>query len=125
MDLTLHQTPANAVRAMSPDGVTIGDQTYQQSLMVSADQLNPQWAVTRSSQLAMEQARELLAWQPEIVILGTGQTLEFPPTPFAAVVMAAGVGLESMDNAAACRTYSVLLDEGRNVMLALIWSGSG
>ncbi len=120
MDLTLHQAPSNAVRGMNAGGVIIGDQQYSQSLIVSADRLQEQWPVTSASQLNRDHAQQLLTWQPALVIVGTGSTLTFPPADFAATLMARHVGLESMDNAAACRTYNVLLDEGRAVVLALI-----
>ncbi|MEM1089975.1 MAG: MTH938/NDUFAF3 family protein [Pseudomonadota bacterium] len=121
MDLTLHNAPPNAIRSLSDDGVIIGQQHYTQSLLVSGQQLNAEWSVTDAAQLDRDQARMMLDWQPELVILGTGATLTFPPPPFAASIMAAHVGLESMHNAAACRTFNILLDEGRAAMLALIF----
>ncbi len=120
MDLTLHGNTANAVRGFGPDGAIIGDRQFSQSLIVSSEQLIEDWPVTAPSQLDRDQAGQLLSYQPELVIVGTGPTLVFPPAPFAAAIMARNVGLESMDNGAACRTYNVLLDEGRNVLLALI-----
>ncbi len=121
MDLTLHNAPANAIRSQSDDGVTIGQQHYTKSLLVSGQQLNDDWSVTDPAQLDRDQARLMLDWQPELVIVGTGATLTFPPATFAASIMAAHVGLESMHNAAACRTFNILLDEGRAVLLALIF----
>ncbi|MFK7956205.1 MAG: Mth938-like domain-containing protein [Lysobacterales bacterium] len=120
MDLTLHGNAANAIRGFGSEGAIIGDRQYTHSLLVSAEQLIEDWPITAAAQLDREQAGKLLSYQPELVIVGTGPTLIFPPAPFAAAIMARHVGLESMDNGAACRTYNVLLDEGRNVLLALI-----
>jgi len=54
------------------------------------------------------------------VLLGTGTTLRFPPPRLTRPLVEAGVGLEVMDTAAACRTYNILQGEGRNVVAALI-----
>ena len=62
----------------------------------------------------------LLAQQPEIVLLGTGRTQRFPHPRLSAALAAAHVGLEVMDTRAACRTYNILLGEGRRVVAAVI-----
>ena len=62
----------------------------------------------------------MLSLEPEIVILGTGERQVFPEPSLFAAVAGRGVGLEVMDNGAACRTYNVLLAEGRRVALAII-----
>jgi len=62
----------------------------------------------------------LLAHQPEIVLLGTGKTQRFPHPRLSAALGAARVGLEIMDTRAACRTYNILLGEGRRVVAALL-----
>jgi uncharacterized protein len=58
--------------------------------------------------------------KPEIVLLGTGATFVFPDPARLAPLRDARVGVEVMDTAAACRTYNILLAEGRNVVAALI-----
>ena len=58
--------------------------------------------------------------QPEIVLLGTGQHLHFPPQDCLAFLQQQNVGYEVMDTAAACRTFNVLAAEGRDVILAML-----
>lgn len=121
MELTLNPAGGvNAVTSLSADGIKIGEVRYAESLLVSADRIEHPWPVTAADQLDAGAARELLAWEPEVVIVGTGSRLEFPGGEFAAALMRSGVGIEAMDNRAACRTYNVLVSEGRKVLAALI-----
>lgn len=56
----------------------------------------------------------------DILILGTGGEIAHPPAAFRAALEAAGIGVEPMASAPACRTYNVLLSEGRRVGAALL-----
>ena len=58
--------------------------------------------------------------KPEIILLGTGASFVFPDRARLAPLYNAGLGVEVMDTPAACRTYNILLGEGRNVVAALI-----
>jgi len=60
--------------------------------------------------------------KPELVLIGTGAKFEFPEPARLAPLRSAGIGVEVMDTAAACRTYNILLGEGRGVVAALIVS---
>ena len=65
--------------------------------------------------------QQLLALGSEIILLGTGSRLRFPPAPLLRLFLAARIGLEVMDLQAACRTYNILAAEGRNVAAALLF----
>jgi len=56
----------------------------------------------------------------ELVLLGTGRRQELPKAGLRRAFEAAGIALEAMDTGAACRTYNVLLGEGRPVGAALL-----
>jgi uncharacterized protein len=56
----------------------------------------------------------------ELIIFGSGQRLRFPQPGWLAPLMAMGIGLETMDTAAACRTYNILASEGRKVVVVLL-----
>ncbi|MFK5914019.1 MAG: MTH938/NDUFAF3 family protein [Woeseiaceae bacterium] len=56
----------------------------------------------------------------EIVILGTGKQLRFPSQDCLSALQQNSVGYEVMDTAAACRTFNVLVAEGRDVILAML-----
>ena len=51
---------------------------------------------------------------PPLFILGVGEVLTAPMTDLAASLKAVGIALELMSTAAACRTWNVLMSEGRN-----------
>jgi uncharacterized protein len=63
----------------------------------------------------LAEAREL-----SLLILGSGSRLELPSPPVRQALTEAGLALETMDTGAACRTYNVLLAEGRRVGAALL-----
>ena len=61
-----------------------------------------------------------LAAEVDVIFVGTGTEIAHLPQPLRAALEAAGVGVEAMNTPAACRTYNVLLSEGRRVALALL-----
>ena len=65
----------------------------------------------------------LLALQPELVVLGSGATQQFPPPEVLAACLSRGIGLETMTNAAAARTFNVLASEGRRVVAGFVITG--
>jgi uncharacterized protein len=56
----------------------------------------------------------------DVLFVGTGSAIAHLPTEFRAVLEDAGLGVEGMDSPAACRTYNVLLSEGRRIALAVL-----
>lgn len=110
---------AYAVTGHAPGEVRVGDRVLRQSALVSADRLDDAWPVHSLAGLEAS-LNAIFRLEPEIVILGTGESQQFPAPAVFAAVAARGVGFEVMNNGAACRTYNVLLAEGRRVVLALI-----
>ena len=93
---------------------------HAHSLVVGAEQLVVDWPATSVQSLNADHIGALVALSPEIVLLGTGATFAFPEPALLAPLYKAGVGVEVMDTPAACRTFNILLAEGRNVIAALI-----
>ena len=62
----------------------------------------------------------LLELAPEIVLLGSGNSLLWPDAAIVAPLAEAGIGYEIMNTAAACRTYNILVGDGRRVAAALL-----
>ena len=121
MQLTEHHAgDVNIIRSDSPGAARVGDQVLSESLLLSASQLLHPWDYQAVSQLDRSAAESILAWQPELVLVGCGPTLEFPPGDFVGALVGAGVGHETMVSDAACRTYNVLVTEDRAVALVLI-----
>ena len=72
--------------------------------------------------LASDHFARIAALKPELVIFGSGARLRFPAPALLRPLIDAGIGVETMDTAAACRTYNVLLAEGRSVVAGLLFS---
>ena len=115
---------AHYITAYREGLVRIGQREFTQSVIVSADELL-EWPVTEIDELAFEALAGALQQQPDIIVLGTGARLIFPPLPLQARLSAQRIGLEVMDTAAACRTYNVLVSEDRRVAAALIVRSAG
>ena len=78
------------------------------------------WAPGSFDALDEDSFSALLAFKPELVIFGSGHRIRFPQPRWLRGLMQARVGLETMDTAAACRTYNVLASEHRSVVAALM-----
>jgi len=98
--------------------VAVNHGRHEVPVLVTQESIQP-WNVGSYASLAGEHLAALLAFQPEIVILGTGSTLRFPDPAVTRPLAAARVGLEIMDTPAACRTFNILIGEGRRVIAAV------
>lgn len=78
------------------------------------------WRANAFDLLEAAHFEEIVALKPELVILGLGRRLRFPPAGLLRPLISGRVGYEVMDTAAACRTYNVLASEGRSVLAALL-----
>ena len=99
--------------------VAVNAARHEDPLLVAPDRII-QWDISGFDALDAAHATQFIALQPEIVILGTGATLRFPRPDLSRRLAAAGIGLEVMDSKAACRTYNVLMAEGRRVLAAIL-----
>ncbi len=101
----------------------VNDKKVTTSCFLTQHELVEHWDCQDIKTLTTEQLSALFSLQPEVIILGTGETQFFPdPTLFSHCAQQ-GIGLEVMSNAAACRTYNVLTTEDRKVLLALVMTG--
>jgi uncharacterized protein len=107
------------IRSYQPGAVIINDKTYTQSVIVSATELFD-WQPQSLSELTSEHLQVILERKPQLFILGTGEKQIFPPTATIAILINNKIGVEVMDTGAACRTFNVLIAEGRKVMAGLL-----
>jgi uncharacterized protein len=108
------------IRAYQAGRITVGEQHYRSSLILTAERLIEDWRPRRADELLREDFEPVLQLQPEILLLGTGMRLDFPPAALTAHLLQSGIGVEVMDTAAACRTFNILLAEQRRVAAALL-----
>lgn len=120
--LNLHQDTSVLLIQRYTDGkITISNTEYSSSLIVTPDAVRS-WPLDNLAALSSDDFSAVfeLDYQPEIVILGTGENLHFPTADQTQALINAQIGLEVMDTAAACRTYNVLADDGRKVVVYLL-----
>ena len=82
--------------------------------------MHEDWQIASVAALDAAAAIYLINLAPEILLLGTGARQSFPATAVLREFARAQIGVETMDTAAACRTYNILMAEGRNVVAAII-----
>jgi len=99
--------------------VAVNGVRYETSVLVSPQSVTV-WDVSSFEALKAADFGFIAEWKPEIVILGTGRMQRFPPRELARVLAAGGTGVEFMDSNAACRTYNILVAEGRKVVAAIL-----
>jgi uncharacterized protein len=120
MKFHLSTGSGNVVTGTGPGWVRVGAAEYRDNIVLTRESVAAGWASSGFEHLTEADFEALLAGKPEVVLLGTGASLRFPPPRLSRALMAAGVGLEVMDTQAACRTYNILAAEGRNVTAALL-----
>ncbi|MDX1375531.1 MAG: Mth938-like domain-containing protein [Burkholderiales bacterium] len=120
LQLTRPTGPGNIISGYGDDHVLVNGERHSASLVVTAETVLP-WAAGRFEALEPAHFEALAALAPEIVLLGTGPRLRFPPAALTVPLVQAGIGLEVMDLRAACRTYNVLRAEDRRVAAALLF----
>ena len=102
--------------------IQINGKNFHNSLIISNQQLKTDWPARSPEELDAEHFSAIIELKPELVLIGTGNTLVFPPVETYAELIKLGVGVEIMDTGAACRTYNILSGEGRHVVCGLILS---
>jgi len=89
---------------------------YEGAILVSPEETQL-WPVSGFANLSEDDFTNIEA---EVVLLGTGASMAFLPPELRKAIKAQGLAVEVMDTAAACRTYNVLMAEGRQVVAALL-----
>ncbi len=110
------------VKQYSPGVVRINALEITKSCFLNQKNLIENWLCDDIKHISTELIDQMLTLNPDVIILGTGEQQAFPSAKFFAYCAEKGIGLEVMDNSAACRTYNVLTTEEREVVLALIMS---
>jgi len=113
-------TRLNTVTAYGPDFIEVNKSRHHGHLLLMPDAPVQPWLAAAFESLRPQDFDALLALRPDIVLLGTGRRQRFPHPRLTAGLTQAGIGVEAMDTAAACRTYNILMSEGRRVLAAFL-----
>lgn len=123
--MKIHQDPTDGsyrIIRHSAEGVQINDQLYARSVVVTPDHLISPWPPASFAEMTLEHLKMAQTLDPEVMLLGTGAQQQFPTRAIMRPILQSGIGLEVMDTGSACRTYNILMGEGRRVVAALIIS---
>jgi uncharacterized protein len=113
------------VTGYDQSGVEINAKRYDYSVLVLPELPPRAWDVSRFEDLTAQHFEQIAADKPDVVVLGTGERQRFVHPRLIASLSDARIGVECMDSHAACRTYNILMGEGRKATLALIIEGAG
>jgi uncharacterized protein len=104
------------LRGANGTSALVNDRRLGASFILAPDRLIEAWPVRSIADLTAADLEPLLALEPELVLLGSGERQTFPPQATMVACLGRGIGLETMTNAAAARTFNVLAGEGRRVV---------
>lgn len=120
MKVTRDQLSPITVRKVAPGEILIGNETVNENVVLTAEQSIERWAAGDASRFAAEDFAAIIESRPEIVVLDTGWQPVLPPRELMFTMARHGIGFESMDTPAACRTFNILINEGRRAAAVLI-----
>ncbi len=122
MDVTpLLQSGQQIIQSYAGSGFRVSGVAYAGAVLVWPDHTE-NWAFTDFGQLRVDDFAPVFTRDPlpDVVLLGTGKTQQFLLPALRQELRAKGLVIEVMDTGAACRTYNVLLAEGRRVVAAML-----
>lgn len=109
-----------ALDAIGPESTRLRQEILTRSAVITPTRLVRDWTPQTLDELTAAHMEILVELAPEIVLLGSGARLLWPAASLVAPLAAAGIGFEVMNTAAACRTYNILMGDGRRVAAALM-----
>ena len=115
MKFSRDQLSALSIRQVQPGSIHIGERTFETDVSVSTDGKIEDFAMPDMASLSETHLHALLAGGPELIVVGTGWQPVFAPRELVFALARRGIGLESMDTPAACRTFNILLADGRRL----------
>jgi uncharacterized protein len=120
MKLQPDKFDAPSITGYGPGWIGLNSEKITRSVVIGSKGERIEWRCDSFSDLTTAHFDQLAELGPELVLFGSGQRLRFPQPVWLAGLARRRIGLETMDTAAACRTYNILAGEGRHVLVALL-----
>ncbi len=120
MQFTRETSASYLIRAFEPGRVRVGEHWFTSNLIVTADRILSDWTLATPERVTLADLAPAIGLNPELLIVGAGTAPCSPDIDLMAELAQQAIGLEFMTTAAACRTYNVLVHEGRRVAAALV-----
>ncbi len=99
--------------------VAVNGESITCSFIITPEALITDWSPQCVDELDEAALEAVLRLSPSVVLLGTGAEQHFPPSSLLAPLLGQGIGIDVMTTAAACRTFNILVAEGRSVAAGL------
>lgn len=103
------------INAHSDDSISVNGEVYRDSLIILPEEIIPGWEVNNFAQLELNKLDVIDTGNVDVIILSTGKVHRMPDMRIMSHYLEQGTGCEVMSTAAACRTYNLLMSEGRRV----------
>jgi uncharacterized protein len=119
----LHSDPQSSLNTITGYGIgyiEVNSKVYPHALIVQPEGEISPWPVSAFADLSSDNLASLCVFKPELIIIGTGKKQQFLKPELIKPLIQAKIGFEIMDSQAACRTYNILMNEGRQVLAAII-----
>ncbi len=113
LDLTIKEIDAKSIK--------IGDKQINHSIVLSPIKIIGKWSRNNVKKLTLDDFKNIITIAPDIILLGTGKKLIFPPRKLIFQMAKLDIGLEVMNTQAACRTFNLLISEYREPIAILIF----
>ncbi len=121
MDLTLDAPGDHLfIHAVNEQGIRVNDTVLSVPFILSSQQLIPKWDVESIADINEHTLQAVFDLNPEVVLIGTGKMQVFLPPETQMLFYRRNIGFEVMTTDAACRTFNVLVSEGRKIVAALL-----
>jgi uncharacterized protein len=120
MKLQPDKFDVQSISGYGPGWVGVDGEKITRSVIITSSGVRVDWPPARFEDLGAEHFAQQALVEAEVVIFGSGSRIRFPDAAWLKPLMARRIGVETMDTAAACRTYNILAQEGRSVAVALL-----
>jgi uncharacterized protein len=120
MKLQPDKSDVQTINGYGPGWVAVNGEKITHSVVIGSRGQRIDWGCSRFEELAEAHFARLAGLEAELVIFGSGSRIRFPQASWLRPLIERRIGLETMDSAAACRTYNILASEGRSVVVALL-----
>ena len=120
MKLQPDKSEVQTITGHGPGWVGVNGEKITRSVIIGSKGQRIDWPAARFEDLGPQHFEQIAGIGAEVVIFGSGTRIRFPRPAWLAPLMELRIGVETMDTAAACRTYNILAQEGRDVAVALL-----
>lgn len=120
MKFSRESPSAVTIRHVERGRIRIGDEVITENIVLFRESVRRGFTPAEEGRLSECDIETLIAEKPEIIIFGTGWNAALPPRELVFALARKGIGFETMDTPAACRTFNILIGEDRDVAAILL-----